>query len=1090
MDKELHLGNYMDLNRDKFYFCSFLNMARHNAYITLAHISGILGNDNVNEGNLSQSYAVTVLKRTNRADQGLKSAKLLEKHFPFIRFMYDRFQRNAGKAVKSDEQPDLVVYHKIFTRLFKALNNQRNYYTHILHSLPPVEPELADDLIEVFDAAVRRVKERFELDEAQVKHLRRYCVENVHGKRNPKLNPAFKYAVCNESEFSQNGLAFFICLFLDKHYAHFLLKKLKDFKGGQTPAHRVTIEVFTVSRMRLPKQRLESPSTPLGLAMDMLNELKRCPDELFNLLEKEMAQKFRVADDVDEAGETDDPVGMPLQKRFGDRFPYFALRFIDTSSLFKQLRFHVDMGDYYYKFYSKQLIDGELRHRSLKCNLYAFGRIDELIEMKKEKWKDQIVCNPQEGYDRPYVTDTMPHYHIVDHQIGIKHSQQGFVFPLLTEGGAETQAPDFWLSSYELPGMLFYALLTKTTMGISKAETLILNHRSKVHRLFKDIAARNISPFPSRIQAQEEIQQKYELDINDLPEAIQRYLSSRSEVQDVFLNHAENRTRILISQTENLFRKISEKEQRRKDSKQNKAGKRRWVDIKSGNLAAFLAKDMLYLQPSLARDAQGKRTGCDKATSMNVQVLQAHLAYYGRDRLALKSIFKACGLIESHNSHPFLAEVDPEKCFTIVAFYKAYLAQRKAYFVHCQSEKKFEEYYYLKADRRKWEERNPDFYRRLAEDYLTKPINLPRGLFKDALVGWLKENGSDAMKNVLNNHSSVNAVFLIGKYLETEMNDSFQEFYNYPRKYKIVNRLTDLKTAERKTDDLACTPDQLADMQKNLSVLVRKLPSEQKTADKGQTALCREQALKMFNNFKDNEKRLRLIKVQDALLLLMVKELLAEHFDKAAVGFDTQTIKLSGIGPDRPESLSQQIRAQAQVVFENLTTRVKWGVSVFQDKLKIKNYGDFIRLVRDRRLQGLSSWLENDRIESSVLRQEFEQYDRLRIEVFAAIHRFEQAVYKRFPSEIEALTIQEDNMTYVDFKGITKVFFTHYASLMSGKAFIEAIRNKLSHNEYPEYNPEWFPDTDIRPKTLPGPAKYIRDLALRLLDNYIAELKK
>ena len=131
-----------------------------------------------------------------------------------------------------------------------------------------------------------------------------------------------------------------------------------------------------------------------GLALDMLNDLKKCPKELFELLSKEKQQKFRekdAPDDTEDGQET-------LMRRYSDRFPYFAIRYCDENEVFENLRFHIDLGKYYFKFYEKQTIDGGTYQRALDKRLKTFGRIKEVKSKVKQEWDEIIkptMCNEE-----------------------------------------------------------------------------------------------------------------------------------------------------------------------------------------------------------------------------------------------------------------------------------------------------------------------------------------------------------------------------------------------------------------------------------------------------------------------------------------------------------------------------------------------------------------------------------------------------------------------------------------------------------------------------------------------------------------------
>lgn len=282
--------NYKTIEHDKDYFSAYLNMARHNAFIVLSHITEILGGKPSGEDSLSEMFAIRVLTDAKNVELALKSIKLLDKHFPFLRAMFydDMVANDKNKAKDIDAENDIgKKYNTTLVLILKHLNTFRNFYTHPVHEPITSDRKLLFYLNTTFDAAVREVKERFQLEEPQVQHLRRYI-----GK---KENLKFFYKFFDDKfEITEKGLAFFICIFLEKKYSIKFLKKLKGFKADNSPVFLSTLETYCAYRIRLPQLRIESTEKTNSLALDMLNELNRCPAPLFELLSKQDQDKFRI----------------------------------------------------------------------------------------------------------------------------------------------------------------------------------------------------------------------------------------------------------------------------------------------------------------------------------------------------------------------------------------------------------------------------------------------------------------------------------------------------------------------------------------------------------------------------------------------------------------------------------------------------------------------------------------------------------------------------------------------------------------------------------------------------------------------------
>ena len=89
-------------------------------------------------------------------------------------------------------------------------------------------------------------------------------------------------------------MLFFVSLFLEKKDAIWMQQKLRGFKDNRESKKKMTHEVFCRRRMLLPKLRLESTQTQDWILLDMLNELIRCPKSLYERLQGEDREKFKV----------------------------------------------------------------------------------------------------------------------------------------------------------------------------------------------------------------------------------------------------------------------------------------------------------------------------------------------------------------------------------------------------------------------------------------------------------------------------------------------------------------------------------------------------------------------------------------------------------------------------------------------------------------------------------------------------------------------------------------------------------------------------------------------------------------------------
>ena len=188
----------------------------------------------------------------------------------------------------------------------------------------------------------------------------------------------------------------------------------------------------------------------------MLNELTKIPKELSETLSVDCLYKYLASD-----GEDD----LRSRIRYQDRFVPLALEFISQSDEFKDFRFYTYVGNYVYKGYIKRLIDGTDKERYLSDRLCGFYKSvnDASSDAIAQKYGVEIKDSNEPDYMlpdsfRPHVLRATPHFVINNNNIGIKICGNDCL-PVVNGKGVESPEPDYWLSIYELPAMLFYAYL-------------------------------------------------------------------------------------------------------------------------------------------------------------------------------------------------------------------------------------------------------------------------------------------------------------------------------------------------------------------------------------------------------------------------------------------------------------------------------------------------------------------------------------------------------------------------------------------------------------------------------------------------------
>ena len=332
-----------------------------------------------------------------------------------------------------------------------------------------------------------------------------------------------------------------------------------------TPRNNILREMLCIYRVRLPKgKRLDKKDTKGLLALDILNELRKCPEELYELLSKEGKEFF-----IDHVKSKDKAAPDIVKRlRFGDRFPYLALRAIDECEVFSRIRFQVRLGSYRFKFYDKTCIDGSTQLRRLQKEINGFGRLQDVEALRQSHWKnlfqkkeyESVQLEDKSAYldlmqfvnddkgSAPYITDTRSSYNIHNNRIGLiwngnecrslrniqdgDTQRQGVYLPELkaADGTPKTSGKDIEqlsplcsLSIYELPALLFYHYLCHTPevlnskIDFEKPQQVIINKYNALKAFLNDVC-QNPELFVKKDMA--EALNQYGLKKSDIPKRI------------------------------------------------------------------------------------------------------------------------------------------------------------------------------------------------------------------------------------------------------------------------------------------------------------------------------------------------------------------------------------------------------------------------------------------------------------------------------------------------------------------------------------------------------------------------------------------
>lgn len=1047
-------------NKYQHEFSAYYNMARQNIYITLQHISNVMGydekDDKHREGSLWQMKSIINIEKKENQSFLIKQ---LSHFFPMLRVMTACEKRN-----EVDFFTPANIYKALFS-ILKLISYERDRAVHLSfvddrtgsEEYLQYEKKIALYLDFCYTVAFRTVRKRFGKKKTKgidvFTNKRFFTKRRFEGKKKNKeveRNYDFPYSIIDRDDrLTDVGRVLFICLFLEKRYVSIFLDALQrdiyvNLNGKQKAFLR---EAFSVFRIKLPRERLDIERTDTMLALDMLNELKKAPKELYEHLSEDDQLKFIVT------SETGDEI---LLRRYDDRFPFFVLKYIDDRKLFNSIRFQVNVGKYrFLKKEDKVCLDETRRVRVLQKELNGFGRLQEMEQFRSSEssnWKSRLYIKKHIDITRddpailPYITDSKAQYVFYGEKMGLnwapysnvkgtilKPIERNYIPEVNSGNSVSCVPPKCWISIYELPAMLFHILLN----GFSGAETeeLIRKEVEKYTLFFKDISEGVLKPLSCDSS---QIESKYGIRRTDIPEKLKDYLFERATTD--FESNAFKVVNEMIRQNE-LSIKRFQKKLEKVNGADNKMGKKLYVEIRSGRLASYLMKDMIALQPTALK---GEQKGKDKLTGLNYSILNAELAMYNakRDKKELdnlKKMLEKANLIgDSNNKHPFLDEIfqveyeDVPK--TTIEFYQKYMKCRLNWLKRISKNKNFKDVNILKPDRMKWAEKNEEYYKNLAKRYLSQPIELPRCLFEDSIVDKMIEICSDneslqELKRQLiryrNKEEGVrfNVAYLIIKYHELVMNDKCQKFYGWDRGYKVINKLEGVDCFKQ-TNFLEHYDfeEKINHYIDDLRIQVEGRKFREASGDEKQNE--RNKILSYKKELNANERTLRRLKVQDILLFYMAKNI---------IGAEVKNFKMKSISPYKEEGILElQIPFSMKITLADGTER-----TIYQEAIKIKNYGDFFCYLYDDRVKSLLPQIKKAEINRMELDRELMNYDLTRPEIFSLILDFEKAINDKYPEMTKERHGFTDLLNKLEDLGPME------------KENIRLVRNAFSHNKYP-----------------------------------------
>lgn len=1046
MQNQTQVLSYYSLATHPHYFGAYLNTARGNFFRTMDYISEILQLKKFTEDVLENAAIFKVLQSGAPADIAAKAAKLIDMHFPFIRLLLEAQQNRTTEMVYTSA--DTYVMLQKFCNL---LNQYRNFFTHANHHPVVLAQDefnkLMYNLHDIYDASLRKIQTQKNYTKEDVLHLTRKApTDEIRNNKKVYAEPInFTYRFEGENcQLSEKGLAFFICLFLDRRQGSNFLKKLTHFKRGDTPSTRATFDAFTICHIRAPQIKISSTQTGSGLLLNILEETKRCPIDLYELFSISDKIIFDTTPNqsVEIFDKEDEDLYTNKQIRYNGRFAHLALQCIDELNILPNIGLHIDLGNYYFAVKDKQ-VAGENRKRRLTKHLLGFGKLADFDSINRP---DSFVKLARKTHDLPqdhneiYIADTYPHYHVNGNNIGLRFTPTSAEWPTIGPK-SKNPLPNMYISTYELPSLLFYHFLLQhyKVNSTNSVQKIISDYRKKTNTFFEEISLIKNEDF-SKPEIISSIFDKHKIAEKNIPVRLNKFLHKGNFKS--YNEHCESKLRQMWERTKKRIASIEVMMERAKE----KQGKSFYKPIKAGVLADYLAKDIVLLQPTITNSIKGKPTG------LLFQVMQKQLAYFSLYKTELTQTFTECNFIGDTNPHPFLKDIPINSGSHLLNFYKTYLQKRQSFIEKCIREKKFAEYHFLHLGDR-FSKNDVTYFKELCKKYFDSiPMSLPRNLFKDAIVSTIMQNGNEELKNNISSLTVVNSAYLIKLFFKYELNDSSQDFYEYKRSYEQLNKILYIRNT---SNQFVATPSKyfnVDDLHKKVKLYIKTLPVlRPNIKDSPDQAKLRSK----LNVILENEKQLRYNINCDSALVLMAKLLI--KINAATLSLSPQEeIKLNELTPTAKTGILQkQIPYKVPIHYSpdkpyeiSYNQNVEPKEKYITEKLKLKNFGKVRGLVRDSRINNLMYYLTPDEIDSSLLVHELSIFEKRRFEAFEIFHSFEKIICSK-AEEQNLVEEEHKQLKYISHDLILKYAETTHPQLTPYLGLMKIVRDNLAHNKYP-----------------------------------------
>lgn len=920
---------------------------------------------------------------------------------------------------------DRDKFGKHIDKLLRLLNASRNYYTHYCHKKIVInDADLKKLLEDMFissalnvkakrlksEQSLRVIKQSFEkeldiLESEQYKYLEEKSKENhkVSLDETSVQNATLNYLISrlvkknkdtgnneitenyalfkavadtqDQWELTDDGLAFFLSMFLTKKEGLEFRSRIKGFKDNNGLRHNLTQWIFSYPAFRKVDSNFETTFSKDSFVFQIIDELTKVPDEIYRNLSKGKQDEFLTdmntyfkdrEKDTYHTPEEETITNPVIRKRYEDKFEYFALRYLDEFAGFKRIHFQVYLGDYIHDSREKEI--GSLHvytERQCREKIKTFGKLSELKSAKTDFFERNET--PEILGWRRFPN---PSYRIENHNILITLDiKDDEIWKRITNAreSLKKKSGEEWnsrISGKKAKGQMLYDLQGNSEykfkshyfiaqMSLNELPSLLFALLVK-HEEAKDIEDQIIQAYKEHFQALEKGEGMH------IPKTLLSF-----EEETFNRKKLKRDIQLILDDTKERLDSLNE---RIAESQSVHSHHRVFNAKEMGETVSFFAKDLLRFMPVKYRQ--------NWKGYMHSE-WQALLSHYEVNRQSVSDLLFSCWQEEKTSSDLYQQIHSLFRAKTFENLYGKYLTFRKNYMKHlitelgnADSTPKLESKVF--KEQGVWNYFNKHLYIHGKKDILTdrllaRPLVLPRGLF---------DSKPTYIKNVDPNKSPEQfASWYVFPYEEKY---GAQEFYQYSLNYE----------------------ENFAEYEKN-SESIRQ--NRYKFSEDRQKELFK----------RKEQSKIRNVKRKDALLYLIVKELLQKMGVTFSLKLDDFYLPHQIVAEKERAALTQKNR-QPGDKNENVLKDTyiwnmplpfiyKWGIGdekkeVFhENNIKVKDHRTLSFYMKEEKVKTLFSYDPSHVWDRMSLEKELQEYEKIRREsLLVEIHHFEQYVLKLY----------------------------------------------------------------------------------------------